>query len=53
MKKNESKDEELILQELNERSRVFDYIPGRAHKCKKFVTIEPNVATKIDKTKTF
>ena len=52
-KKSQRKDEELILHELNERSRVFDYVPGRSHSCKKFDRIEPNVATKIDKTKLF
>ena len=52
-KKSQRKDEELILHELNERSRVFDYVPGRSHSCKKFDRVEPNVATKIDKTKLF
>ena len=45
------KDEELILQELNPKSRVFDYVPGKSHNCKKFDKIKPNVATKIDKMK--
>lgn len=52
-KKSQSKDEDLILQELNERSRVFDYVPERGHSCKKLDKVEPNVATKIDKTKLF
>ena len=52
-KKNQTKDEDLILQELNERSRVFDYVPGRGHSCRKLDKVEPNVATKIDKTKPF
>ena len=48
-KEKSRKDEELILQELNEKWNV----PGRSHNCKKFDRIEPNVATKIDKTKLF
>ena len=49
--KSQTKDEDLNLQELNERSRVFDYVPGRGHSCRKLDKVEPNVATKIDKTK--
>lgn len=52
-KKSQTKDEDLILHELNERSRVFDYVPGRGHSCRKLDKVEPNVATKIDKTKLF
>lgn len=53
MKKSDSKDEELIVKELSERSRVFDYIPGRKHSCKKFDRLEPNVAIQMEKTKLF
>ena len=46
-----SKDEELIPQELI--SKAFDYAPGRSHSCEKVDRIEPNVTTKVDKTKFF
>lgn len=50
-KKNQSKDEELILQE--QISKASDCVPGRSHNCKKVDRIEPNVTAKVDKTKFF
>lgn len=46
-RKSDSKDEKWILQELNETSKVFRGVPGRAHACKKLSDIEPNIATKV------
>ncbi len=40
-------DERRILQELTEKSRVFDYIPGRHHRS--FRSIKPNIADHINK----
>lgn len=45
------KDEDAILEELQQKSHVFDYIPGRVHHT--FSSIDPNPALSIDKEKLF
>ena len=40
------KNEELILTELVQMSKVFDYIPGRCHKV--FKNIKPHISAHID-----
>ncbi len=49
--KSSTKDEELIIKELTSNSKVFDYIPGRAHRA--FGAISPNVASCINANKLF
>lgn len=44
-------DQELIMKELIETSRVFDYIPGRLHPT--FKNIHPSIAEHIDMGKLF
>ena len=52
-RKSAQRDEDQIIEELSVKSRVFDYIPGRTRSCKRFQNIQPNVTTKMDKTKLF
>lgn len=48
-KANTSKDEKVIIKELTETSRVFDYVPGRNHAS--FKSIHPSITEHINMTK--
>ena len=45
-KRSALKDEELIMKELTEESRVFDYIPGRHHHS--FKDVKAHISSSID-----
>ena len=49
--KSSQKDEEIIIKELTQTSRVFDYIPGRKHRA--FETILPNISHSINANELF
>ena len=49
--KSSQKDEEIIIKEQSQTSRVFDYIPGRKHRA--FETILPNISHSINANKLF
>ena len=44
-----AKDEDTVLEELVDKSHVFDYVPGRQHRT--FSSIAPNLAVSVNKEK--